>query len=153
MSVVLDQQALASAVPTPIRKLCCRIHDAGFGVWCVGGAIRDAILKQLGGHDDVGCGDWDIASTATPDQIVQLFRRVVPSGIRHGTVTVMLPKQAVEVTTLRGEQGYSDGRHPDSVVFVKDIVQDLARRDFTINAIAYDPIADRIIDPFVGSMT
>jgi tRNA nucleotidyltransferase (CCA-adding enzyme) len=74
----------------------------------------------------------------------------VPSGIRHGTVTVILPTQSVEVTTLRGEQGYSDGRHPDNVVFVTDIVQDLARRDFTINAIAYDPIANHLIDPFGG---
>ncbi len=150
MSVVVDQQVLARAIPTPIRDLCARINAAGFGVWCVGGAIRDAIARQLGAPQTDVLGDWDIASTATPDQVTRLFRRVVPSGIRHGTVTVVLPTHSVEVTTLRGEQGYSDGRHPDNVVFVKDIEQDLARRDFTINAIAYDPIADRLIDPFGG---
>jgi tRNA nucleotidyltransferase (CCA-adding enzyme) len=150
VSVVIDKQLLAEAIPTPIRDLCVRLAEAGFGVWCVGGAIRDAIWRQWGAPRAVGIGDWDIASTATPDQVTRLFRRVVPSGIRHGTVTVVLPNQSVEVTTLRGEQGYSDGRHPDSVVFVKDIVQDLARRDFTINAIAYDPIANQLIDPFGG---
>ena len=150
MSIVIDQQALAATVPDSIRRLCNRIHEAGFGVWCVGGAIRDAILKQLHQSESIVLGDWDVASTATPDQVIGLFRRVVPSGIRHGTVTVVLPDQTVEVTTLRGEHGYSDGRRPDAVVFVTDIVQDLARRDFTINAIAYDPIGDSLIDPFGG---
>ena len=150
MSVVIDQQLLAQAIPTPVRELCESLHRAGFGVWCVGGAIRDAILRQLGAPQTEVIGDWDIASSATPEEVSGLFRRVVPSGIRHGTVTVILRNQSVEVTTLRGEQGYSDGRHPDNVVFVKDIVQDLARRDFTINAIAYDPIANELIDPFGG---
>ena len=149
MSIVIDPQALAQAVPTSVLKLCKKIHDAGFGVWCVGGAIRDAILSQLQGQQ-VALGDWDIASSATPEQVIHLFRHVVPSGIRHGTVTVILPNQSVEVTTLRGEHGYTDGRHPDAVVFVDDIVQDLARRDFTINAIAYDPIRGSLVDPFGG---
>lgn len=109
MSFDIDQKALAATVPDSIRKLCNRIHEAGFGVWCVGGAIRDSILKQLRGNQDIAQGDWDIASTATPDQVTRLFRRVVPSGIRHGTVTVVLPNQTVEITTLRGEHGYSDG--------------------------------------------
>jgi tRNA nucleotidyltransferase (CCA-adding enzyme) len=95
-------------------------------------------------------GDWDVASSATPDQIMRLFRRVIPSGIKHGTVTVLLRDRQVEVTTLRGERGYEDGRHPSAVVFLDDIVDDLARRDFTINAIAYDPIRGQVIDPYGG---
>ncbi len=109
MSIVIDQKALAEAIPHSIHRLCNRIHEAGFGVWCVGGAIRDSILKQLRGNQGTAQGDWDIASTATPGQVTRLFRRVVPSGIRHGTVTVVLNDQTVEVTTLRGERGYSDG--------------------------------------------
>jgi tRNA nucleotidyltransferase (CCA-adding enzyme) len=150
MGIIVDQQVLANAIPASVRDLCRRIHEAGFGVWCVGGAIRDVILAQLRGLHGTTYGDWDIASTATPVQVTGLFRRVIPSGIRHGTVTVLLPDQAVEVTTLRGEQGYADGRHPDRVVFFDDIARDLARRDFTINAIAYDPIGDRLVDPFRG---
>ncbi len=150
MSIAVNPHALAGIVPSTVRRLCERIHDAGFGVWCVGGAIRDAILKQLDAREEVSLGDWDVASTATPDEVTRLFRRVVPSGIRHGTVTVILPDQSVEVTTLRGEGGYTDGRRPDTVTFVKDIVEDLARRDFTINAIAFDPIQGTLVDPFDG---
>ena len=150
MSFVVDQEVLANAIPATVRDLCRRMHEAGFGVWCVGGAIRDVILAQLHGLHGTTYGDWDIASTATPEQVIGLFRRVIPSGIRHGTVTVLLSDQAVEVTTLRGDRGYSDGRRPDHVVFVDNISRDLARRDFTINAIAYEPIGDRLVDPFGG---
>jgi tRNA nucleotidyltransferase (CCA-adding enzyme) len=97
-----------------------------------------------------GLGDWDLATDATPREVKRLFSRVVPTGIKHGTVTVIVDKVPYEVTTLRGEMGYSDGRRPDSVYFVDDIKDDLARRDFTINAIAYDIEADRLIDPFGG---
>jgi tRNA nucleotidyltransferase (CCA-adding enzyme) len=94
--------------------------------------------------------DFDVATSARPEQVMALFRRVIPTGIQHGTVTVLLGKEQYEVTTLRGETSYSDGRRPDSVYFVDDIRDDLARRDFTINAIAYDVIEDRLIDPFDG---
>lgn len=94
--------------------------------------------------------DWDIATDALPEAVQKVFPRVIPTGIDHGTVTVLMGDSAYEVTTLRGETTYSDGRRPDSVHFVGDIVADLARRDFTVNAIAYDPREDRIIDPFDG---
>lgn len=94
--------------------------------------------------------DWDIATDARPEEVMRLFSRVIPTGIQHGTVTVLLEGEGYEVTTLRGETTYSDGRRPDSVHFVDDIVADLARRDFTINAIAFDPDEDRLIDPFGG---
>jgi tRNA nucleotidyltransferase (CCA-adding enzyme) len=94
--------------------------------------------------------DWDVATDARPDDVTKLFRRVIPTGIQHGTVTVLLAGGQYEVTTLRGETTYSDGRRPDGVYFVDDIKDDLARRDFTINAIAYDVLDDRLIDPFGG---
>jgi tRNA nucleotidyltransferase (CCA-adding enzyme) len=94
--------------------------------------------------------DWDIATDARPEQVVKLFRRVIPTGLQHGTVTVLLDGQSYEVTTLRGEGEYTDGRRPDAVWFVDDIAADLARRDFTVNALAYDALADRLIDPFDG---
>ncbi len=95
-------------------------------------------------------GDWDVATDARPEDVMRVFPRVVPTGIAHGTVTVLLDGQGFEVTTLRGEGAYTDGRRPDAVHFVDDIESDLARRDFTINAIAYDPETERIIDPFGG---
>lgn len=150
MNIVVEQRAIAQAIPTTVRELCTRVSEAGFGVWCVGGAVRDVILAQLRGIDKNPSGDWDIASSATPDQIMRLFRRVVPSGIKHGTVTVLIGDQAFEVTTLRGERGYEDGRHPSQVVFLENIVDDLARRDFTINAVAYDPTNHQVIDPYGG---
>jgi len=94
--------------------------------------------------------DWDIATSAKPNDIARLFHRVIPTGIQHGTVTVMLRGNGYEVTTLRGDGTYSDGRHPDEVTFVDDLEQDLARRDFTINAIAFDPLDRVLIDPFGG---
>ena len=150
MSFVVDQQRLARAIPKAIRELCEQIHDSGFGVWCVGGAVRDVILSQARDSSELPNGDWDIASSATPDQISRIFRKVIPSGIEHGTVTVLWRDREVEVTTLRGECGYVDGRHPTQVVFLNSIDDDLARRDFTINAIAYDPIHDDIVDPHGG---
>jgi tRNA nucleotidyltransferase (CCA-adding enzyme) len=150
MSFVVDQQRLARAIPKAIRELCEQIRDSGFGVWCVGGAVRDVILSQARDSSELPNGDWDIASSATPDQISRIFRKVIPSGIEHGTVTVLWRDREVEVTTLRGECGYVDGRHPTQVVFLNSIDDDLARRDFTVNAIAYDPIHDEIVDPHGG---
>jgi tRNA nucleotidyltransferase (CCA-adding enzyme) len=119
----------------------------------VGGCVRDELLAELraqGGESHELRNDWDIATDAHPEQVMKLFRRVIPTGIQHGTVTVLIDGTGYEVTTLRGETTYTDGRRPDEVYFVDDIVQDLARRDFTINAIAYDTLEDRLIDPFSG---
>jgi tRNA nucleotidyltransferase (CCA-adding enzyme) len=94
--------------------------------------------------------DWDIASDARPNDIMSLFRKVIPTGLQHGTVTVVLNAQRYEVTTLRGDGAYTDGRHPDQIRFVDHLEEDLARRDFTINAIAYDPIDRLLTDPSGG---
>ena len=145
-----DTQRLSDNVPNEVRELCTRLREGGYRSWIVGGCVRDELLAQLDGQTSVFHGDWDIATSARPEQVQKLFRRVIPTGIQHGTVTVMMKQTGYEVTTLRGETEYSDGRRPDAVYFVDDIKDDLARRDFTINAIAYDPLEDKLIDPFDG---
>ena len=130
-------------VPKNVFKICeiLQHHDeTGF---LVGGSIRDLLSGSVP-------EDWDLATTATPEKMMKIFRKVIPTGIDHGTVTVLMGGDAFEVTTLRSEKGYSDGRHPDSVKFVTSIDDDLARRDFTINAIAWNPLSDTIHDPFGG---
>lgn len=134
---------LLSQVPADVLTVASRLHDAGWRSWIVGGCTRDLLLGRP-------VHDWDLATDARPDDVTQVFRRVIPTGIQHGTVTVMIGKTGFEVTTLRGEGAYSDGRHPDSVTFVGDLVEDLARRDFTINAIALDPRSGEVTDPFDG---
>jgi tRNA nucleotidyltransferase (CCA-adding enzyme) len=94
--------------------------------------------------------DWDLCTDARPDELMRIFPRAIPTGIEHGTVTVVVAGKHYEVTSLRGEGAYTDGRRPDSVHFVDDITADLARRDFTVNAIAIDPLTAAIIDPFDG---
>jgi tRNA nucleotidyltransferase (CCA-adding enzyme) len=143
-------QHLNESVPSDVRELCARLREGGFRSWIVGGCVRDALLAQQSGKRPDLRGDWDIATSARPEQVQKLFRRVIPTGIQHGTVTVMVKQTGYEVTTLRGETEYTDGRRPDAVYFVDDIKDDLARRDFTINAIAYDPLEDQLIDPFGG---
>ena len=146
-----DTQRLNDRVPSDVRELCARLRERGFRSWIVGGCVRDELLSQLQSNTQANFrGDWDIATSARPEQVQRLFRRVIPTGIQHGTVTVMMKQTGYEVTTLRGETEYTDGRRPDSVYFVDDIKDDLARRDFTINAIAYDPLEDQLIDPFDG---
>jgi tRNA nucleotidyltransferase (CCA-adding enzyme) len=151
--VEISTSQLRSAVPEEVRALCERLREGGFRSWVVGGCVRDELLAELaaenGGAHQLR-NDWDIATDARPEQVNRLFRRVIPTGIQHGTVTVLMNHAQYEVTTLRGEASYSDGRRPDAVYFVDDIVDDLARRDFTINAIAYDALEDRLIDPFSG---
>lgn len=130
-------------IPTGVKSLCAKLRDAGYGAWLVGGGLRD-ILR---GDEPK---DWDIATSAPPASVMSLFRRVIPTGLEHGTVTVFHRGSGYEVTTLRGEGAYTDSRRPDSVHFVDDVELDLARRDFTINAIAYDPSSSELIDPFGG---
>jgi tRNA nucleotidyltransferase (CCA-adding enzyme) len=137
-------------VPTPVRGICDTLTQKGHGAWVVGGCVRDSLRNAAAGIATPVSTDWDIATSARPEQVKALFRRVIPTGIEHGTVTVIVDKTHYEVTTLRADVGYSDGRRPDKVEFVEDIVADLARRDFTINAIAYDVARDALIDPFDG---
>lgn len=144
-------ELLERSLPDAVRGLCKRLREAGYRSWVVGGCVRDQVLAETRGHADAAVrNDWDVATNALPEEVMRLFRRVIPTGIKHGTVTVLLDDVGYEVTTLRGETTYSDGRRPDSVYFVDDIVADLARRDFTINAMAYDPLERSLIDPFDG---
>ena len=125
------------------RLLCRRLQDAGHQAYVAGGWVRDRLLER-------SSGDLDIATSAHPDQVTAVFDRVHPTGLKHGTVTVMVEHTPVEVTTYRAESPYSDGRRPDEVTFLDHIEDDLKRRDFTVNAIAWDPLTDRYIDPFDG---
>ncbi|HET6486561.1 MAG TPA: CCA tRNA nucleotidyltransferase [Spirochaetia bacterium] len=126
-----------------MRSFATVFRSAGHQCHLVGGAVRDLLL----GRD---LTDFDIATDARPEVVLGLFRRVIPTGIRHGTVTVLFRGTQFEVTTFRTDGDYSDGRRPDTVVFAPSIFDDLARRDFTINAMAYDLLADRLNDPHRG---
>jgi tRNA nucleotidyltransferase (CCA-adding enzyme) len=138
--------ALASAIfPPPVLTVLRRLGAAGYRSWLVGGAVRDLLL-----HRPRDAKDFDVATPATPAQVMALFQRVIPTGIDHGTVTVLHGKSKVEVTTFRGEGAYVDGRRPESVTFHGDLTEDLSRRDFTVNALAFDPIARELRDPFGG---
>ena len=138
--------ALARAeLPPAIVKVLRTLGSAGHRSWIVGGAVRDLLL-----HRPRQSNDFDVATPATPHQVAALFRKVVPTGAEHGTVTVVEGGHAVEVTTFRGEGAYRDGRRPESVVFHTDLEADLARRDFTMNALAWDPLAPEFRDPFRG---
>ena len=107
------------------------LQNAGFEAWYVGGCVRDTLLSRP-------IHDWDAATSALPEQVLALFPRTVPTGLPHGTVTVLSDAGPVEVTTYRTDGGYRDGRHPDSVRFVRSLREDTARRDFTVNAMAMD---------------
>lgn len=117
--------------------------QAGYKAYLVGGAVRDMLMK-------VPAHDWDVATNATPQDVIKLFKFVVPTGIEHGTVTVHYKGNEIEVTTFRTEDGYSDGRHPDSINYAATIEEDLARRDFTMNAIAASLEDGIITDPYGG---
>ncbi|GAB1482772.1 HD domain-containing protein [Treponema sp.] len=111
--------------------------------YLVGGAVRD-LLRGAESKD------WDIATDASPEEVMRLFRRVIPTGIKHGTVTVLFKGRSIEVTTFRTESEYSDGRHPDGVSYAATIEEDLSRRDFTMNAIALELPSGKLVDPFGG---
>lgn len=114
----------------------------GYEAYLVGGAVRDYLIGKT-------VGDLDIATSATPDQVMKVFDKVIPIGIEHGTVLVRFEKESFEITTFRTEGAYSDYRHPDSVNFVTDVAADLARRDYTVNAIAMARTGE-LVDPFDG---
>ncbi|WAS97582.1 CCA tRNA nucleotidyltransferase [Nannocystis punicea] len=137
----------AAPIPAALREIAQILHDAGHEAVLVGGAVRDVLLGRL--H-----GDWDLASSATPDEVQKLFKKTIPTGVAHGTVTVVHGrgpnKVHAEVTTFRGEGRYDDGRRPAEVRFLRDLREDLARRDFTINAFAWNPIREIFTDCFDG---
>ena len=131
-------------IPEYASRAVSRLEEAGFESYVVGGCVRDALLG-LEPHD------WDIATAADPEQVRRVFsgERIIETGLRHGTVTLLTGGGPLEITAFRCEDSYSDGRRPDSVTFVRDVHEDLRRRDFTINAMAYSP-ARGLIDDFGG---
>jgi putative nucleotidyltransferase with HDIG domain len=127
-----------------LRELAARFTEGGKQVFLVGGAVRDLLLGRP-------AQDWDLATDARPEEVISLFRRVIPTGIKHGTVTVRFKGRSIEVTTFRTESGYSDGRRPDRVRYAAAIEEDLSRRDLTMNAVALELPSGRMVDPFGGA--
>lgn len=133
---------MAIKIPAQVAEIIETIEKAGFEAYAVGGCVRDSLLGRVP-------GDWDITTSAMPADVKRLFRRTVDTGIQHGTVTVMLGKNGYEVTTYRIDGAYEDGRHPKEVAFTASLLEDLKRRDFTINAMAFNPRTG-IVDEFDG---
>lgn len=129
-------------MPDHVREILNTLSEHGYEAYAVGGCVRDSIL----GREP---NDWDITTNALPHQVKALFRRTIDTGIQHGTVTIMIRDEGYEVTTYRVDGDYSDGRHPDSVEFSSSLAEDLKRRDFTINAMAYND-TDGLVDLFGG---
>jgi tRNA nucleotidyltransferase (CCA-adding enzyme) len=139
-------ERVARVMPANVRAVCATLAAAGHQAVAVGGAVRDALLGR-------SPGDWDVATSADPAQVMALFKRTVPTGLAHGTVTVVTGRgedSHVEVTAFRGEGAYTDARRPDHVRFGVPLVEDLARRDLRVNAIAFDPATGQLIDPYDG---
>lgn len=132
-------------IPAPAAKALTLLEAAGFEAWCVGGCVRDA-LRGTTPHD------WDICTNALPQETLRVFERfrTIPTGIKHGTVTVLINGEPIEITTYRCDGDYNDHRRPDSVTFVIDIRGDLERRDFTMNAICLS-LRNELFDPFDGA--
>lgn len=130
-------------IPAPVREILETLEAAGHRAWCVGGCVRDALLGRAP-------EDWDVTTAARPEETMALFgSRAVPTGLRHGTVTIRTAEGGVEVTTLRRDGAYRDHRRPESVTFTDSLEEDLRRRDFTVNAMAADPAGD-LHDPLGG---
>jgi len=129
--------------PKGALQIIKTLKEKGHQAFLVGGCVRDLMLR-------IRVSEWDVTTSAKPEEVTKLFKKVVPTGIEYGTVTILLNDGQYEVTTFRSDEKYVDGRHPDNVKFTDDIHLDLSRRDFTINAFAYDPIEDKFIDDFDG---
>ena len=129
-------------VPVDAARIIEKLEQAGYEAYVVGGCVRDSIL----GREP---GDWDITTSASPEQVKAIFPRTIDTGIEHGTVTVMEHHVGYEVTTYRVDGRYEDGRHPSSVTFTRNLDEDLLRRDFTINAMAYNPRSG-LVDRYDG---
>jgi tRNA nucleotidyltransferase (CCA-adding enzyme) len=142
-SAAIPENLRQMSVPAPVLGVVSRLRDHGFQAFLVGGCVRDMVRG-------IKPSDYDVATNALPEDVERLFRRVVSTGRQHGTMTVLTGGRPVEVTTFRTEGAYLDGRRPSSVEFHGSIEDDLSRRDLTINAMAYDPIAHDLRDPFGG---
>lgn len=129
-------------LPDKVRLIIAQLEAAGYEAYAVGGCVRDSLL----GREP---SDWDVTTSAKPQQVKAVFRHTIDTGIQHGTVTVMLDREGFEVTTYRIDGEYEDSRHPKEVVFTANLIEDLKRRDFTINAFAYNDQSG-IVDVFDG---
>lgn len=129
-------------IPEPAEFILNRLEENGFEAYIVGGCVRDSFLG-------ITPDDWDITTSATPEQVKLLFPKTFDTGLKHGTVSVLINEEIYEVTTFRCDGEYKDNRHPEQVTFTKSITEDLARRDFTVNAMAYSPLRG-LSDPFCG---
>lgn len=129
-------------IPTDVKNIIDKFYSTNHKAFMVGGCVRDSILKKEP-------KDYDITTSALPDETILLFDKTIPTGLQHGTITVLIKKEPYEVTTFRTDGDYKDNRRPDSVLFVSDIALDLSRRDFTINALAYNHY-EGLIDCFNG---
>ena len=129
-------------LPDKVKKIIETIESGGYEAYAVGGCVRDSILGRVP-------DDWDITTSASPQEIKNLFRRTVDTGIQHGTVTVIMEREGFEVTTYRIDGEYEDSRHPKEVTFTSNLTEDLKRRDFTINAMAYND-REGLVDAFGG---
>ena len=129
-------------LPDDVKKIIETLEQNGYEGYAVGGCVRDSILGRMP-------NDWDITTSASPQQVKNLFLRTVDTGIQHGTVTVLMGKEGYEVTTYRVDGEYEDGRHPKEVTFTASLEEDLRRRDFTINAMAYND-REGLVDIFGG---
>ena len=130
-------------LPDYIIKIVKTLYKNGYQAWVVGGSLRDLMLGKEP-------NDYDIATNSRPEEVMKIFQKVIPTGIKHGTVTILMDNNSIEVTTFRKDGKYVDGRRPDTITYASTIYEDISRRDFTINGIAYNPITDQIIDPFNG---
>ena len=129
-------------IPEKANRIIAALTEAGFEAYVVGGCVRDAILGRT-------AADWDITTNARPEQVKALFPRTLDTGLQHGTVTVMQGREGFEVTTYRIDGEYLDGRHPEKVTFTPSLLEDLRRRDFTVNAMAYNE-KEGLVDAFDG---
>ncbi len=139
--------------PENVIKIAEIMAKHGCSAYAVGGCVRDSVMGRVP-------SDWDMTTDATPEKMIEIFDRegvrTIPTGLKHGTVTVLLDGECYELTTFRIDGSYTDSRHPDAVTFTKNIEDDLARRDFTVNAMAFDPLCDRkntldeLVDVFCG---
>ena len=129
-------------LPKNVEHIITTLENAGFEGYAVGGCVRDTLLNR---NPD----DWDITTSASPEQAKKLFAKTIDTGIQHGTITVLLGKETYEVTTYRIDGEYEDSRHPKEVIFTSNLLEDLKRRDFTINAMAYNAKSG-IVDEFGG---
>lgn len=146
MSGMLSSSIFKEKIHPGAVSVCDKLHKAGYQAFIVGGCVRDLLLGLIP-------KDWDITTDATPEQVMKVFPKTIPTGLQHGTITVCMGEgidNHFEITTFRVEGEYTDGRRPEEVKFVVNVEQDLARRDLTINAMAYDIEKCLLIDPYAG---